>query len=141
MITSRAVSKPAAIILAVVALLVGVVAGGWSVAAFHGRLTSRLFISSLTLDTSTTVDTLRRLRAGDTPNAVELLEIQLDGDLIGLGTFFIADPRELKRDPSYSRTLQMARDYRAQFPRKSRSPKIDEDVAKAFTLLDEQTKH
>ena len=133
-------SKRAAIILAVVALIVGAVAGGWSVAVFYDRFTSWLVIGSLTADASTTVSDLRYLRAGDTTNVVELLEIKLDGDLIGLVPF-LADPRQFKRDPSYIKTLQRVRDYRAQFPHKSDSPEVDEGAAKAFNLLDGQTNH
>jgi len=131
-------SKRVAIIIAAAAFLVGVVAGGWSVGAFYNRLTSRLLIGSLTSDAITTVDDLRRLRAGDATNVVELLEIKLDGDLIGLDTF-LADPREFTRDPLYVKSLQKVRDYRTEFPHKTDSPDVDRGVAEAFTLLDAQT--
>jgi hypothetical protein len=131
-------SKNAAIILAVITLLIGVVAGGWAVGIFYGRLTTRLIIGQLTAEASTTTVTLKRLRAGNTTNAVELLEIKLDGDLIGLGAM-LTDPRELKSDPQYIKTLQMVRDYRTQFPRKSSSPEVDAGADKAFDLLNGQT--
>ena len=129
-------SKKAAIILAVAALLVGVIAGGWSVAALYGRITSRVVIGSLTSDASMAVVQLKHLRAGDTTNVIELMEIKLDGDLIGL-TPFIDDPRELKSDPVYFDTLRHVRDYRTQFPHKSDLPETD----KIFTLLDEKPVH
>lgn len=129
-------SKRAAIILTVAALLVGVVAGGWSVAALYGRLTSRVIIGSLTSDASMTVAQLKHLRAGDTTNVIELMESKLDGDLIGL-TPFIADPHDLKSDPVYFDTLRHVRDYRARFPHKSELP----DTDKIFTLLDEKPTH
>jgi hypothetical protein len=133
-------SKSAAIILSTITLLVGVAAGGWGAAIFYGHLMTRLCINSLTGEASTTVATLKRLRAGDETNAVELLELKLDGDLIGLGGF-LADPHELKSDPLYIKTLQMAKDYRVQFPHKTDSPDIDQSVTKTFALLDAQTNH
>jgi hypothetical protein len=68
------------------------------------------------------------------------LEIKLDGDLISLGAM-LADPRELKSDPQYTETLQMVRDYRTQFPRKSSSPEVDAGADKVFDLLNGQTNH
>jgi glucose dehydrogenase len=133
-------SKRAAIILAVLTLLIGIVAGGWAVGLFYGRLTTRLIVGQLTAEASTTTVILKRLRAGNTTNAVELLEIKLDGDLIGLGAM-LADPREFKRDPQYIKTIQMVRDYRTQFPRKSGSPEVDAGADKAFDLLNGQTNH
>ena len=133
-------SKRATIIIAVLALIVGAVAGGWSVAVVYDRLTSRLVIGSLTAEASTTVAELRRLRAGDVTNVVELLEIKVDGDLIGLNPF-LADPREFNRDSRYVDALKMVRDYRAEFPHKSGMPEVDAGAAKAFNLLDGQTNH
>ena len=133
-------SKRAAIILAVVTLLVGIVAGGWAVADFYGHFTMRLILGQLTAEASTTTATLKRLRAGNTTNTVELLEIKLDGDLIGLGAM-LTDTLELKSDPQYIKTLQMVRDYRTQFPRKSGSPEVDAGADKEFDLLNGQTNH
>ena len=133
-------SKRAAIILAVAALFVGVVAGGWGVGVFYSRLTGRLVIGSLTSDAVTSVVELKHLRGGDTTNTIELLEIRLDGDLIGL-TPFLDDRRALDRDPSYIRSLQKVKDYRTQFPRKSDSPELDAGADKVFDLLNAQTNH
>ncbi len=133
-------SKKAAIILAVMTLLIGIAAGGWAVGMFYSRLTARLIVGQLTAEASTTTVTLKRLRAGNTTNAVELLEIKLDGDLIGLGAM-LADPREFKSDPQHIKTLQMVKDYRAQFPRKTGWPEVDAGADKAFDLLNGQTNH
>jgi hypothetical protein len=133
-------SKKVAILLAVVTLLIGGVAGGWAVGVFYERLTTRLAVSYLTAEASVTTETLKRLRAGNTTNAVELLELRLDGDLMGLGSF-LDDPRELKNDPTYIKTLQTVKDYRTQFPRKSPSPEVDAGADKVFDLLNGQTNH
>jgi len=133
-------SKRAAIILAVAALFVGVVAGGWGVGVFYSRFTGRLVIGSLTSDAVMSVAELKMLRAGSNTNASELLEIRLDGDLVGL-TPFLADRREFDRDPSNIKALQKVRDYRTQYPRKSGSPELDAGADKAFDLLNGQTDH
>lgn len=133
-------SKRTAVILAVAALIVGILAGGWSVAFFYSRFTSLMVLSSLSGEASTSVAELRWLRAGDTTNVIELLEIHLDGDLIGL-TPFLNDRSAFNRDPMYIKSLQTAKDYRTQFPRKSGSPDLDAAADKAFDLLNGQTKH
>ena len=132
-------SKRAAIILAVAALLVGVIAGGWSVAYFFSRFAGQPVISSLSADAAMSVAELRRLRAGYTTNVVQVLEIKLDGDLIGL-TPFLDDPSAFNRDPMNLKTLQIVKDYRTQFPRKTDSPELDAAADKAFDLLNGQTK-
>jgi hypothetical protein len=131
-------SKQTAIV-SIVAFLVGAVAGGWSVAAFYGRFTNRLTVVSLTAECGTTVHTLSLLRSGDTTNAVESLELKLDGDLIGLGGFLTPD--QLKRDPTVKQILQMTRDYRGKYPRQSDSGEVAQGVARAFTLLNEESHH
>jgi hypothetical protein len=83
---------------------------------------------------------LKWLRAGKTTNVVELMEVSLDGDLIGLGAF-LRDPHELKSDPVSIRVLQRARDYRTQFPHQSGSPVVDQAIIGAFHLLDGQKAH
>jgi len=132
-----AMSKQSSI-LAIAAFFVGFIIGAPGVFFFYGRLTNRLIIGSNQAEVGTTVVLLKELRAGNTTNAIEVLETRLDGDLIEFGSIF-TDPRDLKRDPLYIKTLQRARDYRIQFPHKSASAEIDEATAKAFGLLDAQT--
>jgi len=128
------------IIFALAALVVGIVIGGGGVAALCGRFTNRFIISASAAEAGTTVHILKQLRAGNTTNAVEELEMDLDEDLMTLGSF-LDNPRGLKSDSPYNKTLQMARDYRIQFPHNSSSPLIDEATAKAFGLLDAQQGH
>ncbi len=133
-------SKTRAFLLALAALVIGAVAGGGGVSKFWGRFTGDLSAGSMAAEASTTVGILKRLRAGDSTNAVELLEIKLDGALIGLGAFLPNIP-EARRDPLHIKVVRTARDYRAQFPRTNDSPEIAEGVAHAFTLLDGQSRH
>jgi hypothetical protein len=128
------------ITFALAALIVGIVIGGGGFAALYGRFTNHFFITSSATEAVTTVVILKQLRAGNTTNAVEILEMKLDEDLMTLGSF-LDNPRDLKSDPHYIKTLQMARDYRIQFPHNSSSPLVDEATAKAFGLLDAQTGH
>ena len=133
-------SKRAAIILAVAALIIGVVAGGSSVAFLYGRFTGWMVTSNLTSDAATSVAEIKMLRAGQITNTVQLLETRIDGDLIGL-TPFLSDRREFDRYPSNIKSLQTVKDYRAQFPRKSDAPELDAGADKAFDLLNAQTNH
>jgi hypothetical protein len=133
-------SKKAAIILAVAALIIGVVAGGWSVAFFYGRFTSWMVTGNLTSDAVRSVAEIKMLRADQTTKAIEFLEMRIDGDLIGL-TPFLADRQEFTRDPSNIMALQTVKDYRTKFPRKSDSAELDADADKAFDLLNGQKEH
>jgi hypothetical protein len=141
-------SKRAIILLAVIALIIGIVAGSWSVAAIYTRRinrmvndfnhhTSQLEIQWRTSDAEITVGHLKTLRAGETTNAIKWLEFDLEIDLISLEPF-IADPSDFKSDPSYIKALQEVRDYRAQFPYKT-IPSAETNVAEVFSLLDVQT--
>jgi hypothetical protein len=133
-------SKTRALSFALAALIIGAVVGGWGVSRFWGRVTYDLSVGSMAAEASTTVGALERLRDGNTTGAVELLEIKLDGALIGLGAF-IPEIGESRRDPLHLKVVEMARDYRAMFPRTNDSPEIADGVARAFLLLDGQLQH
>lgn len=133
-------SKKAGIILAVAALLIGIVGGGWIVAFYYGRLTGWMVTSNLTSDAVTSVAQVKMLRAGQITNTVELLERRIDGDLIGL-TPFLVDRQEFYRNPSNIKALQTVKEYRAKYPRKSESAELDGAADKAFDLLNEPTNH
>jgi len=76
-------------------------------------------------DAGMAVALLERLRAGHTNQAIEVLEIELDGALQGLG----ASPQEIGE--AEIKVLQLARQYRARYPRKQ-----DIGVTRAFDLLE-----
>src|SRR5580692_7407300 len=88
---NQAMSKRAVIILTVIALIIGVVAGGWGVAAFFNHAAKRIIqhtnevsIHSHIAGANEAVDALKYLRAGHTTNAVESLEMNLELNLIYL---------------------------------------------------------
>lgn len=141
-------SKRAAIILAVIALIIGIVAGSCGIAAIYkyriNRLvtdfnhhTHQLLIQWATSDAETRVGDLRTLRAGDTTNAIKWLEHDVEIDLISLEPY-ITDPSEFKSDPSHIGALQKVRDYRAQFPYRTDSS-VETSVAEVFAVLNVQT--
>ncbi len=135
-------STRSSIILAVAALIIGFTIGGLTHAAMEGRSTERLIMSSWTLEAGQSLALLKHLRADNTTNDVELLEIletQLDGELLGLGEVFL--DAGSKPDPACIKVLERARDYRAKFPHQSSSRYVDELIAKDFSLLDAQTGH
>ena len=131
-------SKQSSIILAVVALFVGLTIGAWSVGAIDRRSADRLTMSQWTAEAAMRLRVLRHLRADNTTNEVAVLEAQLDGCLIGLGFY---PPSELKRDPFCIKTLEMARDYYSQFPHHSSSRYVEELIAKDLDLFDALTGH
>jgi len=85
----------------------------------------------LEADAGATVVVLRRLRAGNTNNAIECLETDLDGDLLSMALIRTTTP-DFMRDPSFIQTRAMVKAYRTEFPHKSSHPDIDEKVAKAL---------
>ena len=133
-------SKTRALILAVAALVIGGVIGGWGVFRFGVRFTSDLATSTMAAQATTTVRTLDCLRAGNTNGAIKLLESDLDGALIGLGAS-IPDIPPSRHDPLYLKAVQLARDYRAKFPRTDNPPEVTEAITRTFNLLDEKSGH
>ncbi|HWX21858.1 MAG TPA: lipid-binding SYLF domain-containing protein [Candidatus Binatia bacterium] len=83
------------------------------------------------------VTTLERLRAGQEPQAVELLEFQLDWAVKALGSALAAMP-EKERPPGSLTALKRAKEYRTKFPRKTGNPSLDDEVARAWKLLEKQ---
>lgn len=130
-------SKKATILIALSTLVVGTILGALGATVFQAHSSNKLAVGSLTAEATTTVGTLNRLRAGKMNEATDLLETKLDEALIGLGAF-LADPRELNRDPLRRKTLEMARDYRAKYPHDSGSPIVEESIARAFSLIKER---
>ncbi len=78
------------------------------------------------------VNVLRQLRAGDVDQTIEQLEEKLDDDLL------IFDPKEPfdglneKAEANINQAIIGAKTYRAEYPRTSNQPHIDEMVNKLF---------
>ena len=92
--------------------------------------------SSKAAEAGNTVITLKCLRAGNTTGAIELLESDLDGSLMVLGSLIPNAPGSHR--PLYLKAIQLSRDYRARFPNTNNPPEITDAVQRAFTLLDGQ---
>ena len=133
-------SKAATITISLVALLIGIVVGGWTTNNLRRDSNTRFIIGHLNGEACSTVFTLQHLRSGYITNAVEFLEKKLDGELIGFSGIMLAEPRLLKRDPSFLTTLKAITEYRTHYPQKSGSPEIDGQADKAIDLLNGQTK-
>ena len=71
---------------------------------------------------------LNPLRAGDTNGAAELLESQLDGQLLMLGTL-MQNVSASELQPRQLQLLTQLRNYRAAHPRQTSQPEIDRAVA------------
>lgn len=78
-------------------------------------------------DIGMTVGILERLRSGRTNEAINLLETRLDSALMGFGFA----PRDA-RDASSQRMIEISKQYRAKFPRKTGVVVIDTAVARAL---------
>jgi hypothetical protein len=141
-------NKRAVIIITVLALFVGAVAGGLSVAAIYGHRTNLLIrdyeyheneegFASLTADADTRVYSLRHLHAGQTTNAIDFEQGILDGDLINLESFVTNRSDYMNYPPSIN-ALQDVKAYRTEFPYEE-PPSVKKSVEEVFTLLDRQT--
>ena len=84
------------------------------------------------------VQTLKNLRSGDMTGTIDKLEYNLDWTLIALTPLLEEKPGTLIEQAEI-KEIQKAKDYRARFPRKT-GTQADQDVAKVFTLLREQSK-
>ncbi|NJM55207.1 MAG: hypothetical protein HC841_04205 [Verrucomicrobiae bacterium] len=72
--------------------------------------------------------TLNALKSGKITNAMELLEVQLDGGIIVLGSKLEELPAHLHHK-NQIKQMKAAWDYRAKYPRKSDDPDMDATVA------------
>ena len=89
-------------------------------------------------DLGVTLLVLRELRNGRTNQVYELLEDQMNSDIIGFAASYRDLPASL-RDQTSLKVLGQAREYHAKYPSQSHSQIIDDGVAKAFKVLDENT--
>ena len=137
-------SKLRIIGLTTIALVVGVIAGGWFVAAYlnyvakeTNRLSYQVTVQSRVARADDAVRVLRYLRGGQISNAVETIEFNLENYLIYLEPRFV-DPNILKSVPWNLEVLQNVKDYRAKFPYKT-NPDVARSVAEVFSVLNVQT--
>lgn len=77
-------TKRNAILLALSTLVIGLAVGAWAVYKFGLIFIQSSYESSLMVEARIRVHVLKALQASDVKNAVQQLENQLDGDVIGL---------------------------------------------------------
>jgi hypothetical protein len=77
---------------------------------------------------------LEGMRSGNT-NTLQFLEGEYDATIAVLGRDLIETPQK-KWNQGVLTTLELAKNYRAKFPRKSGMPDIDQKVSEAFSLVD-----
>ncbi len=80
--------------------------------------------------------TLQCLQSGDTNHAAELLNMNLDGEVIALGSF-TEHHASLRRDPLLLGVLHRVRDYRVKHPYKEPAD-CQILLQKAFDLVGKQ---
>jgi|GEM_PF-2044157 hypothetical protein len=128
-------NKKLAICLIVLAFLVGTVGGFMVTNHFWKRFTNVFYSTALAAQTGTDVHLLSWLRSNNVTNTVDLLEIQLDGSVVGLGVYLQNLP-ESERDPTQVKILQQAKAYRSKFPHKSSSPLGDQMISNIFSSVE-----
>jgi hypothetical protein len=85
-----------------------------------------------------TLHVLKALRAGDTNEAIDELEGQMDRHLMGFGAMVQAVP-QAERKPTDFRVISRIREYRAAYPRRTDSAEIDQFVAGILSLTNSET--
>jgi hypothetical protein len=137
-------SKKLAIPLIIVAFIIGMIVGGWSISFFWEHLNRDLMTSSAAAETSLDVAILKELRTkNNVTNAIDVLEIRLDSSIGELGLYLNEIPK-IKRDPQDLKSLQIAKNYREKYPRTYPHTdvdysEIDQFVSNAFLLVSDQT--
>jgi hypothetical protein len=118
----------------VIGLIIGGLSGWFIAGRQYGRWAEGFVTAGALPELGDAYHPLKALRAGDTNEALDLLEMQLDGAIIQLSSVLPLQKDE-KMKAAYVRALTRARDYRATYPRKSGSAELDEGVAEALSSV------
>jgi len=112
-----------------IALTIGLLVGGSAVAWFYSHfLLAQSLATSAAAGVGNKVAILKSLKAGDSREVSDLLEIELDSDLIVLGLV-----PESTIDERMSRAIARAAEYRTTSPYKSGDPQVDSAVASVLS--------
>jgi uncharacterized protein YneF (UPF0154 family) len=145
-------NKILAVILIVVAFIIGAVVAGGSVRYFFvqrqvtlNKILDYQFECQPEISTSlVSIQALKKIRSNETSNsnAVEYLEYQLDCAVAGLGQYIGHHPLS-DRDsfPATMVTLRLAKNYREQFPHTNQDVSIQKDIEQAFSLVNHLPNH
>jgi len=109
------VSKPRAYLLFICALIIGTIAGGLVTSHWYRQHFSLLWANSAATQIEKDHTTLYYFRTGDTNKALQLVEIDLDGQMAVLDSMLKQIP-SARRDTNDLVILEHAREYRRAFP-------------------------
>ena len=129
---SRSKSLLGLALMFLVGAIVGLVIGGYGGARFGMSFILDESLYKDARDVQSQIVTLRHLRAGETDQAIEVLEAHLDDDLI------IFDPEEPytgitdQAISEINKAIHESREYRSANPRKSNRPHVDTMVDNVF---------
>jgi len=127
--------KYVAILLPIAMLVIGLVGGWFASAHFYNRWIGWYMKTSESNNLSERCRVLTQLRAGKTNEAAETLELLMDSDITGFGSFIRDTPPDEHRAADM-KLLAAVRDYRAAHPWKAAGyPEIDKGVAEVFALV------
>ena len=114
-------------------VIIGGVAGAYGVAHYTSLFLSGDVESRAAVAIKQNIWVLKRLREGKVEQALELLEIDLDGNLI---TFSADMPIAKQWQESVGRSLVFAKEYRSQYPRSTQNHEIDATVASVLSKVE-----
>lgn len=121
----------------IAALLAGFFLGRWqarrTVDSYFAQMSSPE-VRRATADFSKAAGLLKAIRSGDTNEAIETLESELDTQIMYIGAVAEATPAS-ERDKQWLSRIRWLGYYRAEHPRKS-DPFIDEQVAHYLSLVE-----
>jgi len=131
-------NKKLAIVLIVVAFVIGAIGGAWAMRIFYNSFMLRFASSGETSKIVNDVTALTWIRKNDVTNAVEFLENDLDSSLMYF-SILVNDVPKSKIDPQDLKSLRMAKSYRDKFPYTNEDVEISQTISKRFLLLDVKT--
>src|SRR5882724_8989670 len=131
-------NKKLAIVLIVVAFVIGAIGGAWAMRIFYNSFMLRFASSGETSKIVNDVTALTWIRKNDVTNAVEFLENDLDSSLMYF-SILVNDVPKSKIDPKDLKSLRMAKSYRDKFPYTNEDVEISQTISKRFLLLDVKT--
>jgi hypothetical protein len=104
-------SKKRAFLFAAIALVFGLVAGGYATSKWYQKLLNRWFADIAAAELGKDHSALHYLRKGNTNAAIDLLEIDLDGQMIALKGMLKEIPKAAQNTNDVV-LLERARAYR-----------------------------
>jgi hypothetical protein len=108
-------NKRRALLFAIVALAFGLVAGGYATSKWYERYLYRFCADDAAAELGKDHSVLHHLRAGDTNSAIDLLEIDLDGQMIAVQGMLEEIPKA-EQNTNDVVLLERARAYRKAHP-------------------------